>query len=328
MAYRTSLILAWPNRRGLSRDDTLAVSSTGQVMGTIAYMSPEQADGRPNQVDARSDVFSLGVVLYEMLTMKLPYDLDTSLVNQLSAIAHEQPDLVSLRKMNPSQATVAIVARALEKEPEKRYRNAIEMGDDILRNLRGKQTDAESENRALTERRRWVRRDEDQRRWVFSHLRLSWLGGLTIAIAITACFAVSQWIVPGPRPLMPPLRPLANGEFFSADDLEGQIDTLQDFLRRGDNLSSVSQEIVERFHWLEAEHFESLDPQDSLDLSKMKSLASFLDSRPSKDAVAPFRSKFWKTKEAGNVDSSGPVNDVMDRILRLLAESSDSEFGE
>ncbi len=59
---------------GAEADDeqSMLVSVTGQIMGTLAYMSPEQAAGRPDQVDMRSDVYAMGVIAFELLTGKMP----------------------------------------------------------------------------------------------------------------------------------------------------------------------------------------------------------------------------------------------------------------
>ncbi len=97
----------------------------GQILGTVAYMSPEQAEGLP--VDSRSDVFSLGIVLYQMATGKNPFQRAT-VVSTLSAILKDTPtSILDLRPL-PSQLN-DIVSRCLEKERSKRYPSAAELRD-------------------------------------------------------------------------------------------------------------------------------------------------------------------------------------------------------
>ena len=94
------------------------VTQQGVILGTVAYMSPEQADGR--EVDARSDLFSLGVVLYEMATGQRPFRGETSL-SILSSILKDTPR--SVTELNPAVPSDLgrIIRRALAKDPERRY---------------------------------------------------------------------------------------------------------------------------------------------------------------------------------------------------------------
>jgi serine/threonine protein kinase len=108
------------------------VQQTTHVMGTPSYMSPEQVKGRP--VDGRTDIFSLGVVLYEMLTGEKPFP-GQSITTVIYKIVNEEP--VQPRQLNPSihPGLNDIVMRALAKDPETRYQSCREMLED-LRNYR------------------------------------------------------------------------------------------------------------------------------------------------------------------------------------------------
>ena len=108
------------------------VQQTTHVMGTPSYMSPEQVKGRP--VDGRSDIFSLGVMLYEMLTGEKPFP-GQSITTVIYKIVNEDP--VPPRQLNPSihPGLNSIAMRALAKEPEVRYQTCREMIED-LRNYR------------------------------------------------------------------------------------------------------------------------------------------------------------------------------------------------
>src|ERR1044071_1260297 len=118
-----------------SQDRTAALgeqTSAGVVMGTVSYMSPEQALGRG--VDNRSDIFSLGVVIYEMLTGKLPFAGANS-TEIIDKIIHEEPPPISRFSPDAPEEFIRISRKCLEKDRESRYQSAREIATD-LRNLR------------------------------------------------------------------------------------------------------------------------------------------------------------------------------------------------
>ena len=107
-----------------------AATRAGQVIGTTAYMSPEQAEGQA--VDTRSDVFALGVLLYEMLGGRRPF-LGESKLSIIASILKTAPDqLRRLRREVPEHAE-RVVMRCLEKNPAARYSSAIEVGHELAR---------------------------------------------------------------------------------------------------------------------------------------------------------------------------------------------------
>ena len=115
---------------------------TGVVLGTVSYMSPEQALGR--EVDHRSDIFSTGVVAYEMLTARLPF-VGESLTEIIDRIVHQEPDAIARFNYSVPQELERIVRKTMEKDPGYRYQTARELYID-LRNLR---RDLESRERTV-----------------------------------------------------------------------------------------------------------------------------------------------------------------------------------
>ncbi|MEV7570599.1 protein kinase domain-containing protein [Streptomyces tanashiensis] len=116
-----------------------SMTQTGMVVGTPQYLSPEQALGRA--VDARSDLYSVGIMLFQLLTGRLPFDADSPLA---IAYAHVQEEPVAPSSVNRSvtPAMDALVARALRKNPNERFPSAAAMRDECLRVLAAGQTGA------------------------------------------------------------------------------------------------------------------------------------------------------------------------------------------
>ena len=102
-------------------------TAAGIVMGTILYMSPEQVRGRQDLIDHRSDIFSFGLVLYEMLTGKRALDGETS-ADIISSILNDDPPEVKLSNSNLSGILDRIVKRCLEKRPDDRFQSASDVG--------------------------------------------------------------------------------------------------------------------------------------------------------------------------------------------------------
>ncbi|CAG0964384.1 eukaryotic-like serine/threonine-protein kinase [Phycisphaerales bacterium] len=119
-------------------DATLTTMHTdpGQIVGTLAYMSPEQVRGETNSIDTRSDVYALGVVLYELLAGKLPYGVKGKPVAQAARIiTDDDPTLLGAINRGLRGDVETIVLKCLAKEPERRYQSAAELAADVRRHL-------------------------------------------------------------------------------------------------------------------------------------------------------------------------------------------------
>lgn len=125
---------------GLAKAGSLidsTTSITAQIVGTPAYMSPEQASGDPNGIDTRVDVYALGVVLYEMLTDRMPYDTNVAMGKILHNIAHAEPTPPQKVNSKLDADLSAIVMKALEKRREDRYQSVDAFAGDVKRYLAG-----------------------------------------------------------------------------------------------------------------------------------------------------------------------------------------------
>jgi serine/threonine protein kinase len=116
---------------------TAYVSLPGEVVGTLFYLSPEQAAGTPDELDVRTDVYALGVMLFEALTGSLPFDMTGRPSDVIGRILEDTPTRPRTLSNRIDDDLETIILKALEKEKARRYQSAKELAEDLQRYLAG-----------------------------------------------------------------------------------------------------------------------------------------------------------------------------------------------
>jgi eukaryotic-like serine/threonine-protein kinase len=178
---------------------TADATAEGKILGTVAYMSPEQAEGKP--VDQRSDIFSLGIVLFEMATGQRPFKGDSN-VSVLSSVLRDTPPLVTDLRPELPREIARIIRHCLAKDPEERYQSAKDLRND-LKALKADSDSGELARRSTaaltsapgstgqTAAATAVHLPAPTRRWIRA--------GLTAGLVLTGALLAAWWMsVPAP----------------------------------------------------------------------------------------------------------------------------------
>ncbi|MFA6044420.1 MAG: serine/threonine-protein kinase [Phycisphaerales bacterium] len=165
----------------ISGPDTIDVSKTGQFLGSLPWASPEQVEGTPDGMDVRSDVYSLGVMLYQAVTGSFPYDVRRSITTTLENIRSAQP--VPPRQLSRAvdEDLQTVILKALAKDPARRYQSATELSQDL---------DAWLDNEPVRARRdsAWYTLRTKARRY----RRVAWVAG-AFAVVVSGALAWSVY---------------------------------------------------------------------------------------------------------------------------------------
>lgn len=146
----------------------------GEPVGTVPYMSPEQIAGDPDDVDTRSDVYSLGVICYELLAGRRPFDIrGRSIPDALRMIAEEEPPRLGMLVRSLRGDVETMVAKAMEKDRQRRYQSAADFAADIGRYLAGEPIEA----RPVGHLGRWWR-------WCRREPRVAALAAVVLALSL------------------------------------------------------------------------------------------------------------------------------------------------
>jgi WD40 repeat protein len=126
--------------------DLTLLSIDGQLLGSPPYMAPEQAEGKLNEVDIRTDVYALSLILFELLTGRTPYRVAGPISEVLHNILQAAPERPSSFHEGVNDELDTIILKGLSKEKERRYQTAAEIGEDVERYLGGEPIQAKRDS--------------------------------------------------------------------------------------------------------------------------------------------------------------------------------------
>jgi eukaryotic-like serine/threonine-protein kinase len=217
---------------GIARSlETKGLTATGRVLGTTDYVAPEQAMGQ--EIDARSDVYSLGVLVYEMLTGDVPFHAETQVGVAMKHVNEPLPD-VQTRRPEVSAALAAVVEKASSKDPEDRYTRMSGMLRDLESAL---EVEVSRAGRSTGEVTTVLDSVPPRRRRIFTRRRISVAGILLVLAAAAAAVAIVAFTGeseqrqpdPGEETLQP-----ASAEDFDPDGDDTELPDLVNFAIDGD----------------------------------------------------------------------------------------------
>jgi tRNA A-37 threonylcarbamoyl transferase component Bud32 len=141
----------------LSDSEASMMTMTGQFMGSLPWASPEQAMGMPGKIDMRTDVYSLGVIMYQMLTGEFPYQVTGNIRSVLEQIMRTEPRRASTLHREINDEVDTIVLKCLSKVRERRYQTAGELARDVQHYLSGQPIEAKRDSFGYLMRKQLMR---------------------------------------------------------------------------------------------------------------------------------------------------------------------------
>ncbi len=255
------------------------LTDTGQLVGTLAYMSPEQVGGPSRSLDVRSDVYSLGILGYELLAGKRPYALDRMSIPAAARVIQEQEaeSLATTDQALRGDLSV-IFAKALEKDPADRYGSALEMQQDLRRHLDNRPILARKSS-ALAQLRKFARRN----RW-FARGAIATLVALLAGSVGVLIFALradeARALAQEQREQADEARARALGALAEADEARGQAEL------EAQKAQSVQSLFLDTLAWADPYRMqgETLTVLQALDSASVQ-LAEGLDLDPEVEAA-------------------------------------------
>ncbi len=218
---------------GIARSlETKGLTATGRVLGTTDYVAPEQAMG--HEIDARSDVYSLGVLLYEMLTGDVPFHAETQVGVAMKHVNEPLPD-VQTRRPEVSAALAAVIETATSKDPEDRYTRMSGMLRDLESSL---EVEVSRAGRSTGEVTTVLDSVPPRRRRIFTRRRVSVAGILLVLAGAATAVAIVAFTGEGekrqPEPGQETLQPTAAEDFDPSPGDESELPDQVDFAVDGD----------------------------------------------------------------------------------------------
>ncbi len=265
-----------------------AMSEIGTIKGTLQYMSPEQARGDMDAIDTRTDVYALGVILYEMLAGVLPYDVSPAAIAEAIRVICEDPPkplrttFHGVRKLDADLET--IIGKALEKEADRRYASAAAMAEDVERHLESQPILARPPS-ALYQMRMFARRNR------------TLVGSATMALIMLVVFAAAM-TVQAERIRREAER--ANREAATAREVSefliGLFDRSDPTLAQGEDLTA--RQLLDSG----ADRIEELDDQPQTQAAFMETMGRVFSALGEYDRAAPLleRAVSTRTQFAGD----------------------------
>ncbi len=174
--------------RDIGPEQHTRLTHTGEFAGTLAYASPEQVSGDLSRVDTRTDIYSLGVILYELVSGRMPYAVDGPMSQTLRSIESAEPVPLPRHTRDPDAPWVdgevsTIILKALAKDPARRYQTVAGLRDDIGRYLAGEPIDAKRDSRGYV-----------LRKYVGRHrLKVAFAATLLLALVAGLVVSLSFW---------------------------------------------------------------------------------------------------------------------------------------